>query len=70
MDDSRTPIVTAPVALILSKVALAANAPWAQTTTDASNVAFIPDCIDRGKYIFNSFWLFNFYGHYQRSIPH
>jgi hypothetical protein len=55
MDDSRTPMVTAPDALILSRVALAANAPWAHTTTDASNAAFIPDCIDAGKYIVNSF---------------
>jgi hypothetical protein len=55
IDDSRTPMVTAPDVLILSRVALAANAPWAYTTTDASNAAFIPDCIDAGKYIVNSF---------------
>jgi hypothetical protein len=70
MDDSRTPIVTAPVDLILSRVVLAANTPWALTTTDASNATFIPDRIDAGEYILNSFWLFKFNGHYQHSIPH
>jgi hypothetical protein len=70
MDDSRTPMVTAPDAFILSRVALLANAPWAHTTTDANNAAFIPDRMNEGECIFNSFWLFNLYGHYQRSMPH
>jgi hypothetical protein len=48
-------MVTAPVDLILSRVALAATTPCAHTTTDASNATFIPDRIDAGEYILNSF---------------
>jgi hypothetical protein len=36
-------MVTAPVALILSKVALEAITPCAQTSVEATNAALIPD---------------------------
>jgi hypothetical protein len=55
MEDSRTPIVTAPLDLILSRVALLANAPWAHTTADTSNAALIPDFMNEGECMFNSF---------------
>jgi hypothetical protein len=52
MDDSRTPMVTAPVALILSKVALEAIALCAQTSVDATNAALIPDIANDDNFIF------------------
>jgi hypothetical protein len=51
MDDSRTPIVTAPVDLILSKVALDAIAPCAQTSAEATNAALIPDTTNDDTFI-------------------
>jgi hypothetical protein len=52
IDDSRTPIVTAPVALILSKVALEALALCAQTSVEATNAARIPDTTNNDAFIF------------------
>jgi hypothetical protein len=45
-------MVTAPVALILSKVALEAIAPCAQTKAEATNAALIPDTRNNDAFIF------------------
>ena len=42
IDDSRTPMVTAPVDLILSKVALEAIALCVKTSNEATNADLIP----------------------------
>jgi hypothetical protein len=45
-------MVTAPVALILSKVALEAIALCAQTSVEATNAARIPDTTNDDAFIF------------------
>jgi hypothetical protein len=52
MDDSRTPMVTAPVDLILSNVALEAIALCAQTRVEATNAALMPDTRNDDAFIF------------------
>jgi hypothetical protein len=52
IDDSRTPIVTAPVALILSNVALEAIALFAHTRVEATNAALMPDTRNDDAFIF------------------
>jgi hypothetical protein len=51
MDDSRTPMVTAPEDLILSKVALDAIAPCAQTSAEATNAALMLDTTNDDAFI-------------------
>jgi hypothetical protein len=46
-------MVTAPAALILSKVALEAIAPCAQTSAETTNAALIPDTRNDDVFIFN-----------------
>jgi hypothetical protein len=47
-------MVTAPVALILSKVALEAMELCEQTSNEATNAALIPEIINNDFFIFNS----------------